>query len=195
MAGSTRRSAPLRWPDPALIDAVIRLDAMRDEDAPAIAEGAGDEEVARWIPVPVPYTLEDARQYLDQQRQEAEDGHALTLGIRRAGAPGLVGSVAARFAGRPGEAELGYWVSAPARGEGLARRAVRLLAGHVLTALDVHRVELLVHPANIPSQRVCVAAGCTAEGLRRAASPAVREDGWEPMLVYSLLLGDLDLAA
>lgn len=183
--------APLRWPDPPLRDGVVRLDAMRDDDAPAIVEGAGDADTARWIPVPVPYALSDAEEFLAQHRLAAEQGTLLNLAIRQDGERALQGSIGARFQARAGECEIGYWLHPRARGQGLTARAIRLLAGHVFEAVGVHRVELLVDPANVPSQRVCAAAGCTSEGLRRAASPAPRSTGHDPMLVYSLLPADL----
>jgi RimJ/RimL family protein N-acetyltransferase len=183
--------APLPWPDAPLTDGVALLDPMRPDDAEAVITGASDPETIRFLPVPVPYSAADAQEFLDLQRRAAEAGKLLNFAIRRNGDPALVGSIGAQFAGRVGECEVGYWVTPAARGEGLAARGVRLLAGYLVRALPVHRVELLVDPANVASQRVCVAAGCTAEGLRRNASPVPRGEGWEPMLVYSLLPGDL----
>jgi RimJ/RimL family protein N-acetyltransferase len=170
---------------------VVQLDLMRPDDVEALMDGAADPETARWVPVPVPYTRDDAREFLELQRIGAEAGRLLNLAIRRTGETAFLGSIGAQLAGRPGECEIGYWLVPDARGAGLAARAVRLLAGHVFTTLPIHRAELLVAPGNVASQRVCVRAGCTAEGLRRAASPVTRGAGYEPMLVYSLLPGDL----
>jgi RimJ/RimL family protein N-acetyltransferase len=182
--------APLHWPSEPLTDGVVVLDRMGEQDVEAIAVAGSDAEVVRWLPVPVPYTLADAREFLDVQRRAADAGELLNLAVRRVGASALAGSIGASFPGRRGECEIGYWVTPAARGEGLAARAVRVLARHVVTTLPVHRVELLVDPRNLASQRVCAAAGCTAEGLRRAAARTPRGEGWEPMLVYSLLPAD-----
>jgi RimJ/RimL family protein N-acetyltransferase len=191
MADSPWPPAPLHLPEEHLSDGVVQLDAMRDDDVAEIVEGAGDEETARWIPVPIPYTEDDAREFLRLVAEEARTGKLLNMAIRQAEGQRLVGSIGAHFRGRVGEAEMGYWLTPSARGHGMAARAVRLLASHVFAACPVHRIELLVDPANVASQKVCVAAGCTEEGLRRAASRAVRGPGWEIMLVYSLLPGDL----
>ncbi len=183
--------APLSVPEPPLSDGMIALDGLRDEDAADIQAGADDADIARWIPVPVPYSLADAYDFLAHQREQCATGSALNLAIRRVGAPRLLGAIGARFEGKPGECEMGYWLRSEARGQRLTSRAIRLLAGHVFSTYDVHRVELLVHPENIASQRACEWAGCTREGLRRAASPAVRTSGYESMLVFSLLPADL----
>lgn len=191
MSEPTWPPAPLRWPDPALADRVVMLDALRDEDAEAVAAGASDAHTARWLPVPVPYSVDDAHEFMALQRELAAAGTLLALAIRRSGEPALVGAIAAHLTGRVGECELGYWLHPAARGQGLTPRALRLMAGHVFSTLPVHRVELLVHPANVASRRVCAAVGCAEEGLRRAAARKPRGPGYEPMLVYSLLPGDL----
>jgi RimJ/RimL family protein N-acetyltransferase len=191
MADSTWPPAPLRWPEEPLTDGVVSLDVMRDSDIAEITEGAGDPETARWIPVPVPYTADDAREFLTSVEQEAANGKLLNFAIRHADGERLIGSIGVHFRGKRGEGEIGYWLTPSARGSGLAARAVRLLAAHVMGTYDVHRIELLVDPANVASQKACIAAGATNEGLRRAASPAIRGPGYEIMLVYSLLPGDL----
>lgn len=182
---------PLRWPEEPLTDGVVALDRMGPDDIDSIVEGAGDEETARWLPVPVPYTRRDAEEFLEQQATEAEAGSLLNFAVRLAGGKRLIGSMGATFTGRAGEAEIGYWLHPSGRGKALTAPAIRLLAGHVFDTYNVHRIELLVNPANVASQKVCKRAGCTDEGLRRAAARAPRDPGYEPMLVYSLLPADL----
>jgi RimJ/RimL family protein N-acetyltransferase len=183
--------APLRWPEEPLTDGVVVLDRMGVGDLDAIVDGASDAETARYIPVPVPYDRPDAEEFLDLQDDAAAAGALLCFAVRRRGAPDLLGAIGATFAGRRGECEIGYWLRPSARGSGLSARAIVLLASHVFAQYPVHRCELLVHPANIASKRTCEAAGAVAEGLRRAASSAVRGSGFDPMLVYSLLPADL----
>ncbi len=182
---------PLRWPEEPLTDGIVTLDRMTADDIDAIVEGAGDAETARWIPVPVPYTRSDAEEFLDAQRTEAESGQLLNFAVRLAGGTRLIGSIGAGFRGAPGECEIGYWLHPTARGKGLTAKAIRVLAGHVFATYPVHRAELLVDPENVASQKVCKAAGCTFEGLRRAATTTVRGEGHTSMLVYSLIPADL----
>ena len=51
-------------PDPPLTDDVVLLRLPREADVPPIAEACADPEIARWIPVPVPYTAADSRAFV-----------------------------------------------------------------------------------------------------------------------------------
>lgn len=78
----------------------------------------------------------------------------------RAGVP--LGSVGLEVHERPVlHGEIGYWVSAPARGRGVATRAVRLLAGWGLERLGLSEIEIHVMAANLASQAVARKAGFT----------------------------------
>jgi RimJ/RimL family protein N-acetyltransferase len=66
-----------------------------------------------------------------------------------------------------GSCEVGYWVARPARGRGVATRAVRLLSAWGLRELGLDRIELLVIEGNDASCRVAEAAGYRREGLLR----------------------------
>ena len=55
--------------------------------------------------------------------------------------------------------EFGYWLGAPARGRGLATRALRLAADAVVSRLRPSRLELRTTIGNDPSERVAERAG------------------------------------
>lgn len=93
------------------------------------------------------------------------------------------------FRSQPSTVGLGYWVIERARRQGLASRAVRLLATWALTEASLARVEALVELDNPASQRVVEGAGFWREGLLRSylVFGAHRADA----LIYSLIPGDL----
>src|SRR5579862_9865807 len=84
-------------------------------------------------------------------------------------------------------AELGIWLAPDARGKGLARGALRLAAGWLLTECGLQRVELLTEPDNDPMIRSSLAAGFTYEGVLRSylKEQGVRIDA----VVLSLIAG------
>lgn len=182
--------APLRWPEPALSDGVVALDPMTDEDVPRIVAGAADVEVQRWLPLPAPYTDVSARQFLADQAAAAAAGRGLNFAVRRAGSPQLCGSMGVSFPARRGEGEIGYWISPDARGEGLASRGILVLARWAIDHFALQRVEMLVQPGNVASQRACRRAGATEEGVRRHG---LLMEGHEPCdaMVYSLTPDDV----
>jgi RimJ/RimL family protein N-acetyltransferase len=65
------------------------------------------------------------------------------------------------FAGR--EAELSYWVAAPARGRGVATRAVRLLVDYAFAVLHADEVRLWTRSDNVGSRAVAERAGFVRE--------------------------------
>jgi RimJ/RimL family protein N-acetyltransferase len=110
--------------------------------------------------VPSPYTLEDARAWIALCELQREQGTELQLVIVRMGEDTPVGGVALRLrAGPDPHGEIGYWVAAQARREGLGSRAVRLLARHGLEALGLAWVEIAVSPRNEASLALARRAG------------------------------------
>jgi RimJ/RimL family protein N-acetyltransferase len=136
----------------------IELRPFTEADVPAIAAACADAEIARWIPVPVPYTEAHARQYVHTQPD--------TRAIADVSSGRLVGSIGWRIVDQR-NFQVGYWVVREARGRGAATAALRLLAGWALSELGAPRVQLLAEPANVASQRVAEKAGFTREGTLR----------------------------
>jgi len=63
---------------------------------------------------------------------------------------------------------LGYWVRASRQRQGIAALATRQLAKAAFADLpSLHRLELLIMPDNVASQRTALAAGAVYEGLLR----------------------------
>ncbi|CAN5179681.1 GNAT family N-acetyltransferase [soil metagenome] len=209
--------APLDWPGSALTDGVVALGAMTEADVPAITEACNDPDIALWLPVPVPYTEDDARAFLEHIAAEAAAGRFLNFAVRAAGSGSeggashrhhrdcenrsagsairvseeLVGSMGVRFL-RAGETEIGYWTAPWGRRRGYASRAVRLLAAHVFATWPVRRAELLVDPDNPASAGVAARAGAQAEGLRRNGGVRHQTDEPRDSLVFALIPPDLE---
>ncbi len=82
-------------------------------------------------------------------------------------------------------ASIGYWLSAPGRGRGLATRSVKLLTDWAFAELALARLELTCGPENLASQGVATRCGFQLEGLLRShiAFKGERRD----TLVYSRL--------
>ena len=159
----------LELPDPPLQDGVVALRAHREADVPAIVRACQDPEIARWTTVPSPYGEADAQRWVAGRRAAREQGDSLDLLVVGAGGDELLGSlglVAVRS--DDGVAEIGYWLSRPARGRGLAARALELLSAWALgPPLDLPALEVLVDPRNGPSRRLAERCRFTASGDRR----------------------------
>jgi RimJ/RimL family protein N-acetyltransferase/GrpB-like predicted nucleotidyltransferase (UPF0157 family) len=179
-------------PDPPLSDGVVALRAWTAADAGDIAECCQDPEIPRWTHVPSPYDREDAAMFLAESERSRLAGEELSLAVTDAAGERLLGAVGVRPGYGERGAEIGYWVAAPARGQGAAARALRLLSEWAFSSLGAERVQVVAHPLNEASQRVALRAGFRREGLFRKYQ--LRKGAWEDRVAFSLLRSDLELA-
>ncbi|TFV66319.1 UNVERIFIED_ORG: N-acetyltransferase [Bacillus sp. AZ43] len=136
-------------------------------DVDAVHRASQDPESQRWISaMPVPYTREDARFFVEEQAmRERSDRTGLSVVLQDddgfAGTAGLY-----LRAGRLGP-EIGYTVAPWARGRGYAAEAARALADWGI-ARGAHRVHLYVDVRNAASLATADRAGFTREGVVRS---------------------------
>lgn len=166
-------------------DGVVALRHWREADLPFVQQAGNDAETARWLPLPVPYTMADARAWaLGVVPLEWADGTVAGVAVVDAGTDEPLGAVALTL-GRTGTGEIGYWTAPHVRGRGVAVRAVVLHTSWGMSALGLTRVELLADVANTASQRVAEKAGFVREGVARAVRPRPRGAGRVDMAVYA----------
>lgn len=179
----------IRAPERALTDGVVRLRPWRDGDVPALVDACQDPEIPRWTVVPSPYREVDARAFVAGQTERLSRGEAAPFAIVEADREVFLGSIEITLLDRrSGRGEIGYWIAAGARRQGVALRAVRLISSWAFDELELERLELLVEPENGASQGVAEAAGYTREGTLRSLRPM---KGRRPdFVVFSLLPDD-----
>lgn len=179
----------IRVPEYGLNDGRVRLRRWRVSDIPALVEAARDPEVPRWTVVPSPYSDGEARAFVAGQNERMSRGEAAPFAVVGAEDGGFLGSIEITLLDRrSGRGEIGYWVAAAARRQGVALRALGVISEWALGELGLERLELLVEPENGPSQGVAEAAGYTREGVLRSYRPM---KGRRPdFVVFSLLPSD-----
>ena len=143
---------------------------FRPSDVDAVLRASQDPETQRWIGVlPVPYTRENAREYVEVTAvQDRAEGLGLPSAVEADGE--LVGTAGASL--RPGRLgpEIGYSIAPWARRRGYAAEAARALADWAL-GLGAPRVHLYTDVGNTASQAVARRAGFTQEGVVRSCLP------------------------
>lgn len=172
----------------ALTDGVVTLRAWEPDDAPAVFEACQDPLISRFIPVPLPYTEEVARQFVVRRRVDWDSDDERSFAITDAATGEVLGSIA-RHGPWGHLARFGYWLAPCARGRGAATRALRLITDWTLETSDVIRLDLYTHPDNVASGRVAERAGYVREGVRRAWD-LDREGNPEDAIFYVLVRGD-----
>lgn len=163
-------------PPPAVFDDVVLqterllLRPLRPTDESAITEAMQDESMHAFLPLPDPYTREDARAYIAEvSLANRRAGRALECGLEERSSGRLVGTAALFLpSGRSKGGEIGYAVYPAGRGHGYAAQASRALTAWGF-ALGLQRIEIKVAVRNVASLKTALAAGFRYEGVERAS--------------------------
>lgn len=157
------------------------LHAPTEADVDAITAACQDPEIARWTTVPSPYTREHAEDFVHLVAQQWDAGSEVVWGMYADGElVGMIGLHHITDHHSGAHAELGYWVTAAARGKGYLTEAARAVVDWGFSELGLVRIRWQAVAGNIPSARAARALGFRYEGLQRQAltSPRGRDDGW-----------------
>lgn len=150
-----------------LADGVIELRPWRPDDASAVHAACQDPLIARFVPIPQPYTLADADAFILRSQEAWATTDQRSFAIVDATTASLLGSIA-RHPSQGHRVEFGYWLAPAARGRGIATRALRLLVDWTLATTDAIRLEVWTDAENDASGAVALRTGFECEGLRRA---------------------------
>ena len=173
---------------PELSDGRLVVRPYRPDDAPAVAAMCQDETALRWLPMPDPYQLSDAEEWIgDAERRWCEDRVASWVACD-AGSGELWGSVSVRIDAKNGNGDIGYLVARGARRGGVATGMVALVVGWCFDDLGMGRLQIRCDPRNEASRRTILRAGFQLEGMLR--SEQIIRDERTDSVIASLLPGD-----
>lgn len=150
-----------------LTDSEVTLRPWRPNDAAAVFSACQDPLIARFIPIPQPYTEEDAQTFVEIRRRDWETQDERSFAIVDAATGELLGSIA-RHGPFGHRATYGYWLVPEARSRGIATRALRLITDWTIATTSVIRLDLYTDLENDASGRVAQRVGFEREGIRRA---------------------------
>ncbi|MBO3086467.1 GNAT family N-acetyltransferase [Cellulomonas fengjieae] len=160
-------SAPLVLP--TLLGAQVRLRGFTAADLPAVREASTDPLIPLIGSVPAHGDDDACLAFVARQRERLTTGAGYAFAVADLETDVAVGHAYLGLRDLDhGRVSLGYWVVASRRGRGLARDALRTLAGWALTLPGVARLELYVEPWNVASARTALGAGFEREGLLRS---------------------------
>ncbi len=188
------RSAMIRPPDPPLGDGVVSLRQWRRDDV-AVLPGLinGDPEIERWLELmPSPYTKQDAREWIARAAEAWRTGQFLPFAVLAAETGQVVGGLGFNSIDLDSASgEIGYWLSAAARGRGLTTRALRLVTLWGFQALALERIQVRAELENVASCRVAEKAGYRREGVIRSSRYNPRLGRRMDFVLYSALPGEI----
>jgi RimJ/RimL family protein N-acetyltransferase len=191
MGGFPEPPQPIELPVGGLDDGAVAIRPFRIEDAPVLVAGI-DADVVRFASLKWADATADrlADEIAADWPARAREGRAASLSIRDARTDDLDGYFLVYNVDRwEGRCEIGFWVLPHARGQGVASRAVGLIARWAFDDLALIRIQATTDVDNVASQRVLEKNGFRREGLLRSLTR--REDGQRVGgFVYGLLVGD-----
>ena len=135
-------------------------------DAPAIMSIRSNAETMRYIPRPLTTTLEEAKQLIDVyqlsfEKNEGIINWAITPKIE----PKLVGMISfPRTSPENNRAELGYVLHPDYTEKGYMSEAVAEVIKFGFEKMGFHKIEAIIDPRNISSQKVLEKANFIKEG-------------------------------
>jgi RimJ/RimL family protein N-acetyltransferase len=184
------------WFDvPVITGHTLVLRGYRDDDASRVQQACSHERTQHWLrDLPSPYTIEDARAYLETRKEQLATGSGITWAIADPGTDALLGTISL-FDLKPGfEAEIGYWAHPDARGRGVMTEACGLVVRHAFIpaedgGLGLQRVSILAGVDNTASRRVIEANGFTLFGVERQGT-RMRDGTLMDTACYDLLVSE-----
>ena len=159
-------------PDFTRRTARLTLRPLREGDAAALVEGLGDFEVARWLSrVPFPYTIDEARRFLDWERAERVRGEDRVVAIDVGALAGIVS-----LRGRGAEPVLGYWLSRRHWGLGYMTEAVGAIIAAAFAGSPIETIRSGVFEGNQRSFAIQKRFGFVVSGRSQLHNLALGRD-------------------
>ncbi len=178
-----------QFPSQVLAQGTISLRPFRDSDASSVVIAGSDTETQKWLPLPMPYTLDDAKRFINEIAMETQvAGIGVVFAIEHKNV--FVGCIDVKRAEwLNGNCEIGYWMMPEHRGRGFMTQALDLLSRWVLLEQGFSRVEVRVAAENHSSQRVAEKVGFIREGIARRAGRV--HGGRVDLIINSRVFDDL----
>ncbi len=171
---------------PPFIGRRLLLRLHEPSDASAIARAFRDRRVTRPIHLPADYSIRDAREFIQRNRQRFEEGSGCGLAVTLRETGELIGGCGLdHISLEHRNAHIGYWIARPHWGHGYAPEAASLLISAGVRQLGLHRFHTGVFPDNPRSMRVLRRLGFRREG--RAREDRVVDGRYRDLILYGLI--------
>lgn len=162
---------------PLVTDRLI-LRTIEDKDAGELVRLLKDKRIAEMTArIPHPYTLDDAKYWIQKSREEMKIGKAVNLVIIRRIDQTFLGCIGL-------EAELGYWLGVDYWGQGFMTEAVKALLHFAFVTLKMEKIIGSAKEVNIASRKIFERMGFRETGGKQCASRAL--EGKMPAVTYEL---------
>lgn len=169
-------------------DLQLRLFEPHHAEALFALSDRNRDHLRPWLPwIESTHAVADSRGYILAMRQGYGAGTDLAIGIWFQGE--LVGAIGMhRIDEQNKSAEIGYWLSADAQGNGIITRACRAVLSYAFGDRALNRIVIRVNPHNTPSRAIPERLQFTQEGTHRQIQ--AHYDHFIDLVVYSMLASE-----
>jgi ribosomal-protein-alanine N-acetyltransferase len=152
-------------PFPVLHTERLTLRQLTDGNAGSLFVLRSNPDLMRYIPRPLAVTPEDALALVQRMSGLVERNEAINWGMFEKGTNRLIGTIGyVKFIPESYRAEVGYMLHQEYHGTGIMAEALRTVIDYGFKSFGLHVIEAIVHPDNIPSQKIL-----EKHGFERAA--------------------------
>ncbi|MEA3336978.1 MAG: GNAT family protein [Chloroflexota bacterium] len=155
------------FPFPDLETERLTLRQMAPADAAAVLRIFGDPKVTQYYDLEPLRSLDKALALIERQAERFELGTGIRWGIATKSAGDLIGTCGFHLFSPGYRAGIGYELAQAYWRQGFMTEALRAMFRYGFHIRELHRLEALVMPGNMPSRRLLTKLGFTNEGLLR----------------------------
>ena len=177
----------------ALTDGVLTLRPLQRDDRDLLYAAVMESvaEVSRWLPWCHPgYSIVETESFIESCITAWAQQTHFPFAIFDASTGQYLGGTGVNHIDRQNrQGSVGYWVRTGATRQGIATKAVRLVARFAFETLQLSRLEIFARPDNAASRRVAEKCGAKFEALAR--NRVVQHGQAYDAALYSLIPSDL----
>jgi [ribosomal protein S5]-alanine N-acetyltransferase len=176
---------------PVLETKRLVLREVTKEDAYSILNYLSDEEVMKYYGLEPFQSINDAIDEISWYQSIQENKTGIRWGITLKDQGVVIGSCGFhKIASQHFRTEIGFELSKEQWGKGIANEAVEAIIRYGFEQMNFQRIEALIEPPNLSSQRLVEKLGFIREGLLR--NYEFTRGKFEDLYMYSLLKQDFD---
>jgi len=162
------------------------------EDANDVFKYLSDKEVVTPMGLAPCQTVEDAQDEIRWYKSIYEDGTGIRWGITLKDSGEVIGSCGfLNMLTKHHRAEVGYELSKDHWGTGIASEALEAVVKYGYQHYQLERIEALIEPTNLPSQKLVEKQGFRREGLLRHYEFTCGK--FDDLYMYSIIKADLNI--
>ncbi len=151
-------------------------------DADDVCRICSQKRVTRFLPLPYPYTLQDAKNWIAGQSKDEE--HAdFAIVLKKNGQ--LIGSISVSGIKKCQVGEFGYWIDPDFWGNGFATEAARKLIEYAFNSLGYVKLYAKHYAENPASGKVMQKCGMSLVGTLHKHT--LKDEIWRDVCLYEIL--------